>query len=100
MQSLLTFLFKSYGDDYKNRDGFVSGLKCKVGFATVNITKAKIKGQIVYFKKIMPWSLSFGSCSQKKHHKFLEDLKAYILGRWQFDFDELKKEWELNEHLI
>ncbi len=99
-QSFLTYLWQSHGKDYKDRRGFVSGMKCKLKFADIVITKTTIDGVRVEFQKFLPWSLSFGSCSQKLHHKFFNDLQEFAERVYKIDFNKWKKEWESNEHLL
>lgn len=97
-QSFLTYLYQSHGDKFKSRDGFISWLKCIIGFADIKVTKTKIKGETVIFKKYLPHSLSFGSCSQKKHQKFLDDLKNYAEYKWGINFDLWYEQWSINEN--
>lgn len=99
-QAFMTFLFQSYGEKYKSREGFVSGLKCKIGFASMETTKAIIEGQTVIFKKYMPHSLSFGACTQKRHQEFFDALKEYALERWGCDFDLWHEQWISNENTL
>lgn len=99
-QAFLTYLWQSYGKNYKSRKGFVTWIKCNLRFADIKITKAIIEGQKVIFQKFLLHSLSFGSCSQKTHHKFFNDLKEYALQKWKIDFELWYKEWSDNENTL
>jgi len=98
-QAFLTYLWRHDGR-YKARRGFVSFIKCKLGFADINVTEATIDGQKVRFEKYLPWSLSYGSCSQKKHQRFLNDLKQYALDKYHVDFDGWLNEYSAFPELV
>jgi thiaminase len=98
-QAFMTYLFNQ-SEGFKNRDAYVSWLKCKVGFADIQTTEAVIDAQKVIFKKYLPWSLSFGSCSQKDHAKFLEDIKQFAMRKYKIDFDKWLEEYTLNPELV
>ena len=92
-QAFLTYLWQHDGN-FKDRTGFVSWVKCTIGFADINTTEAMIQGEKVIFKKFLPWSLSFGSCSQKKHQLFFDKLKNFANTKYKIDFDLWLNEYE------
>lgn len=111
-QAFLTFLYNSYGSniienengeeikEYESRDDFIAWLKCKLKFAKIKITNATIKGEKVEFRKYMPFSLSFGKCSQAQHNDFFNKVQEFARVKWKCEFNDWFKEWERNEHLI
>jgi len=98
-QAFLTYLWRTDAQ-FSSREGFVSWVKCKVGFADINVSEAVIEGQKVVFKKFLPWSLSFGSCSQKRHNEFLNKLKDFAESKYKINFDDWLEEYETNPELI
>jgi len=98
-QAFLTYLWQHDGN-YQDRNGFVSWVKCKLKFADINVTETVINGEKVIFKKFLPWSLSFGSCTQKKHQDFFNKLQSFANAKYQIDFDKWLSEYETNPHLI
>jgi hypothetical protein len=100
LQSFLTFLYTSYGDDYASREDFTDDIKLNIGYCRVKTTKAVIDGQSVVFKKYKPFSLSFAECSQKKHNEVFKQIQEYALTRWGVEFDKWYSEWFNNNGLM
>jgi hypothetical protein len=99
-QAFLTYLFNSYGDKYKSREGFVCDIKCKLHFADIKITKSVINGEKIIFKKYNIHSLAFPACSQKKHHDFFIALQDFAFKKWGVDFEKWYAEWINNTNTI
>jgi len=99
-QAYMTYLFQSYGDDFKTREDYTDWLKLQTGFCKRKETIATIENERVKFIKYKPMSLSFSSCSQKKHQAFFDALKQYALDAYGVNFDDWYSEYQKNENTL
>jgi hypothetical protein len=100
-QAYMTFLWQSYGDEYKSREGFVMRLKSMLGFADVKEKRflardgSKCRDRMISIK-----SLSFADCTQKAHQLFFDELKEYALKQWGVVFQDWYEHWSGNENTM
>jgi len=98
-QAFMTYLY-SVSEGFKSRDGFVTWIKCNCKFAEINITRANIEGKDIEFQKYVPHSLSFGTCSQKSHNEFFDELKKFAMRKYKVNFDDWFNHWSANENTM
>lgn len=100
-QKYITYLWQSYGTEYKSRDGFLMRLKVVLGYADIKEKRFKDRsGRECRDRMIAVKSLSFNSCTQQQHQEFFNNLKEYALKEWGIDFESWAEYAEENPELI
>jgi len=108
LQSFLTYLWQSYGDDFKSRGGFVSYIKSCIGFCkTKKVKTVEIDSKCpecncalkekAYLKEFKVKSLSFAECSQKLHQQVFDRIKDFAFDKWGIVFEKWFEHWTMNE---
>jgi hypothetical protein len=100
-QKYLTYLWQSYGENYKSRDGFVMWIKFMLGYADIKERRFKDKaGSECRDRIISVKSLAFSACTQREHNEFFNNLKQFSLDTWGIEFDLWYEEFSTNPDLI
>lgn len=111
VQAIITYLYQSYGDKYDNREDFKDDLLLNLDYCkkTVYMHTSKDKcphcnGDVELKLKTIkykPHSLSFGQCTQAKHHEITMKLIDMLPTLYpDFSFTAWKQEWENNANTL
>ena len=91
-QAYITYLYQSYGKGTKAE--FVEDIKKATGFCRIKRKPIEFKGEKYMYIRCHFESLSFGSCSQKRHQEFFENLKSYANRKYGVDFEQWERYYE------
>lgn len=84
----IKFLFENQ-EFTSNKNLFLDAILINIGHTRTSFTKENGK----YLEKVIPESLSFEKCTQKKFHKIVKKVEAFAFDTFQIKMNDWKKEY-------